>query len=196
LGERVWVLASSNAGKLAELRALFAGSGMALRSLEELGVGPPKETGVTFIENALLKARHAARRTGLPAIADDSGLVVDALGGQPGVRSARFAGEHATDEDNLGLLLERLAGTPDAERQARFVCVIVALRGPEDPAPAFAQGAWLGSITRASRGRNGFGYDPVFLDPARGLTAAELAPHVKNEISHRALALRALRLDP
>jgi len=187
------VLASSNAGKLAELRALFDGSGMTLRSLAELGLDSPEETAETFVENALLKARHAARATGLPAIADDSGLVVDALGGQPGVRSARFAGAHATDEDNMRVLLERLAATPDAERQARFHCVIVALRAPDDPVPALATGVWTGTITREPRGRNGFGYDPVFLDPRRGRTAAELPPAVKNEISHRAKALEALR---
>lgn len=190
------MLASSNAGKLAELRELFAGAGLTLRSLADLGVEPPEETGLTFLENALLKARHAARATGLPAVADDSGLVVDALGGQPGVRSARYAGERASDEDNVRLLLERLAGTPDAQRQARFICLIVALRAPADPAPAFAQGVWSGAITRAPRGRHGFGYDPVFFDPRRGRTAAELTPAVKNEISHRAMARSALRLEP
>jgi len=192
----VWVLASSNAGKLAELRALFTGSGLEFRSLTDVGVEPPEETGLTFIENALLKARHAARITGLPAVADDSGLVVDALAGAPGVRSARFAGADATDEENLDLLLARLAAVPDSGRQARFLCVIVALRAPEDPAPAFAQGVWSGSITREPRGRNGFGYDPIFLDPTHGMTAAELPPEVKNRISHRAMALRNLRLEP
>jgi XTP/dITP diphosphohydrolase len=188
-----WVLATGNRGKVAELEALLATRGAALRltSQAALGVSAAPETGTTFVENALLKARHAARVTGLPAIADDSGLVVAALGGAPGVRSARFAGEHADDRANIEKLLELLAD-PALDRSARFHCVLVALRQPDDAVPLIASGEWAGEIAPAPRGGGGFGYDPVFLDPALGRTAAELDPAEKNRVSHRGIALRGL----
>jgi XTP/dITP diphosphohydrolase len=162
-----------------------------LTAQTELDVSAPPETGATFVENALLKARHAARATGLPAIADDSGLVVDALGGAPGVRSARFAGEHADDQANVAELLRRLAD-PGLDRSARFHCVLVALVHAEDPAPAIASAAWAGRIATAARGTGGFGYDPVFFVPALQRTAAELTAAEKNGASHRGTALRQL----
>lgn len=193
VADTTWVLASANLGKLAEFRALFAEAGMQFASIAELGIDSPPETGSTFLENALIKARYAARMTGLPAMADDSGLVVDALRGEPGVRSARFAGEAASDDANLGLLLARLGETPDDARGARFHCVIVALARPDDPAPVIGHGIWEGRIARERRGEGGFGYDPVFVDPTLGMAAAELPPAVKNRISHRARALASLR---
>jgi XTP/dITP diphosphohydrolase len=185
-----WVLATSNYGKLEELRALLTGSGLEIVTQRELGVSSPAETGTTFVENAVLKARHAAAQTGLPAIADDSGLIVDALDGAPGVLSARYAGPGASDADNVAKLLNVLGTTP--YRVAHFHCVIVALRSADDPAPAIAQGSWSGTITHTPRGLGGFGYDPVFLDPLLGATAAELEPAVKNRVSHRGQALAAL----
>jgi XTP/dITP diphosphohydrolase len=189
----LWVLATSNRGKATELTELLAGGGLALRvtAQSELGVSTPPETGTTFVENALLKARHAARATGLPAIADDSGLVVDALGGAPGVRSARFAGEHADDEANVAKLLTSLAQSP-RDRRARFHCVLVALDHPDDAAPLIACGSWEGTIALAPKGTGGFGYDPVFFDPHLQRTAAELDPAHKNQVSHRGAALRRL----
>jgi XTP/dITP diphosphohydrolase len=188
-----WVLATSNRGKLAELTGLFADSGLDLRVTpqSELGVDAPAETGTTFVENALAKARHAARMTGLPAIADDSGLVVPALGGAPGVRSARFAGETADDGANVAKLLAALA-TPSLERAARFHCVLVALEHRDDPAPLLATGSWAGEIAPAPRGSGGFGYDPVFFDRGLGRTSAELDSDEKNRVSHRGEALRRL----
>lgn len=187
-----WVLATANRGKVAELSALLAEAGIDLRvtAQSELGVDAPPETGTTFVENALQKARHAARITGLPAIADDSGLVVAALGGAPGVRSARFAGERADDGANVAKLLAALG--PALDRSARFHCVLVALESPNDAAPAIATGSWTGQIARAPRGSGGFGYDPVFFDPTLGRTAAELDPAEKNRVSHRGTALRGL----
>ncbi len=187
-----WVLATANRGKVAELSALLAEAGVDLRltTQAELGVDAPPETGATFVENALQKARHAARLTGLPAIADDSGLVVAALGGAPGVRSARFAGEQADDAANVAKLLAALG--PSLERSARFYCVLVALKSPEDAAPLIATGSWAGEIAQAPRGSGGFGYDPVFFDPTLGCTAAELDTAQKNHVSHRGTALRAL----
>jgi XTP/dITP diphosphohydrolase len=163
---------------------------MRLVAQGELGIDGPPETGATFVENALLKARHAARISGLPAIADDSGLVVDALGGAPGVRSARFAGDDADDRANIRKLLEQLAAPVD--RAARFHCVLVALADPNDAAPLIACGTWSGRIAAAPRGAGGFGYDPVFFDPALNCTAAELDSATKNRVSHRGTALRAL----
>ena len=188
-----WVLATSNRGKVAELTLLLAGAGLALRvtAQSELGVDSPPETAPTFVENALLKARHAARLTGLPAIADDSGLAVAALGGAPGVHSARFAGEHADDRANIAKLLAALA-TPGLDRSARFHCVLVALEHAEDPAPLLATGSWAGEIAHAPQGEHGFGYDPVFFVPERNCTAAELTAGEKNQVSHRAAALRQL----
>jgi XTP/dITP diphosphohydrolase len=192
--ERRWVLATGNAGKLAEFRALFRAADLDLQLVAqtELGIDPAPEEGATFVENALAKARHAARSSGLPAIADDSGLCVDALGGEPGVRSARYAGETADDRANVSKLLEVLSSVPEHERGARFYCVLVALASPDDPAPLIASGEWRGRIGTRPRGTGGFGYDPVFLDPATGLSAAELSATEKNRVSHRAQALSAL----
>ena len=189
-----WVLASSNRGKLAELRDLLrdAGLGLEVVAQSDLGVGPAPEDGITFVENALAKARNAARATGLPAIADDSGLCVDALGAAPGVHSARFAGEAADDRANVAKLLAGLETVPEAARGAHFCCVLVALASADDPAPVIAHGEWRGSIATAPRGAGGFGYDPVFVDPVTGKTAAELGPAAKNRVSHRGRALLAL----
>jgi XTP/dITP diphosphohydrolase len=187
-----WVIATGNAGKLREFQDLLAPCGLSLASAQELGITGPPETGQTFVENALLKARHAAAATELPAIADDSGLCVAGLAGGPGLRSARFAGPDATDAANVALLLERLAGADAAARSATFVCVIVALRRADDPNPIIATGRWHGRITAAPRGDHGFGYDPVFEIPALGKTAAELDQASKSELSHRGQATRQL----
>lgn len=187
-----WVIATGNPGKLIELRTLLEPAGLTLIAQSDLGVESPPETGATFLENALIKARHAANQTGLAAIADDSGLVVDALEGAPGIHSARYAGPHARDADNVAKLLDAMRNLPATERDAHFYCVIVALRSATDPAPAVAQGRWPGRIALAPVGVAGFGYDPVFFDPALGKTAAELAREEKNRISHRGRALAAL----
>ena len=189
-----WVLATGNRGKVAELGALLRQSALDLTlvSQAELGVAGAEETAATFVENALQKARHASRVAGLPAIADDSGLVVSALGGAPGIHSARFAGPDANDEANLARLLSLLSGSRDTERAASFHCVLVALLHADDPAPLIATGEWPGQIGRAARGQGGFGYDPVFVVPALGRTAAELSPDEKNRLSHRGQALRQL----
>lgn len=190
---RRWVLASGNRGKLREIAAVLSDSGIELVSQGELDVDSPEETGLTFIENALLKARHASQVTGLPAIADDSGLSVDALDGAPGIHSARYAGVDADSRSNVRQLLAALEDTPDNERGAAFHCCIVVLRRAEDPTPLVSQAAWRGEITRMPRGEDGFGYDPVFFDPALGKTAAELEPATKNRVSHRGQALAALK---
>jgi XTP/dITP diphosphohydrolase len=187
------VLASGNAGKLAELQALLADTGAVLLPQSALGVDDIEETGLTFVENALLKARHAARVTGLPALADDSGLCVDALGGAPGLYSARYAGGHGDSAANIARLLRELEGLNPQWRTAHFYSVIVLLRHAEDPQPLVAEGIWPGLILDAPRGAGGFGYDPVFLDTEHGLSAAELAPALKNRISHRGRALEQLR---
>lgn len=187
------MLASGNRGKLAELAALLCDSGVEVLPQSELSIEPVDETACTYLENALLKARHAAAVSGLPAIADDSGLSVDALGGAPGVRSARYAGPRASDDENVDRLLEALADTPERQRTACFHCVIVGVREPEDPAPLVAHGRWLGRIALERRGTGGFGYDPVFIDPALGSTAAELSAAEKNRVSHRARALRQFK---
>lgn len=187
------VLASGNPGKLAELRELLAGSGHVLRAQSELGITDVDETGLSFVENALLKARHAAAASGLPALADDSGLCVDALGGAPGLYSARYGGVHGDDARNVARLLGELRDVADAARTARFHCVLALLRSADDPRPLVAEGSWEGRILRAPRGAGGFGYDPVFLDPENGLSAAELDPAIKNAISHRGRALAALK---
>ena len=188
-----WVLATANRGKVAELTALLAEARLDLdvTPQSELKVSAPPETGATFVENALTKARHAARATGLPAIADDSGLIVPALGGAPGVRSPRFAGENGDGRANIAKLLAALE-EPSLDRAASFHCVLVALEHPEDPAPLIASGSWAGEIARVPQGRGGFGYDPVFFDPKLGHTAAELTAGAKNRASHRGAALRAL----
>jgi len=186
------VLASSNVGKLAELRDLL-GNGFDLHAQSEFGVADADETGLSFVENAILKARHAARATGLPALGDDSGLCVDALRGAPGLYSARYAGEHGNSEANIDKLLRELDGVAEAGRAARFVCVLALVRDAGDPQPLVAEGAWEGRILRERRGGNGFGYDPVFFDPENGVSAAELDPAIKNAISHRGHALVKLR---
>jgi XTP/dITP diphosphohydrolase len=187
------VLASSNAGKLAEMRAILAGLDIELVAQTELGIEDAEETGLTFVENALLKARHAASASGLPALGDDSGLCVDALEGAPGLYSARYAGGHGNATANIAKLLAALAGVEDARRGAHFHCSIVLLGAADDPAPLIAEGRWDGRILHAARGERGFGYDPVFLDPVLGLGAAELEPATKNRISHRGQALARLR---
>lgn len=186
------VLASSNPGKLREFAALLAPLSLQLAAQGDFGIQPAHETGSTFIENALLKARHAARHAHLPALADDSGLEVEALGGRPGVWSARFAGEGASDEQNLRQLLMELEGVPEGFRQARYQCAIVWVRSVGDQAPLIAHGSWQGHIVRVPRGRGGFGYDPVFVPEGEQRTAAELTPAEKNAVSHRAQALNAL----
>ena len=187
------VIASSNAGKLAELRELLADSGFALHTQSEYGVVDAEETGSTFVENALLKARHAARATGLPALGDDSGLCVDALGGAPGLYSARYAGVHGNAQANIDKLLDALQDVPPSERTAHFHAVIALLRHADDPQPIIVEGSWPGLILGQRRGEGGFGYDPVFFDPAHEATAAELDPLLKNRISHRGRALAALK---
>jgi XTP/dITP diphosphohydrolase len=190
--ERRVIVASSNAGKLAELTVLLAPLGFDLMPQQELGIESPPETGATFLDNALIKARHAVLARGLPAIADDSGIEVDALGQAPGVCSARFAGEGAADEENLRKLLREMREVPAARRGARYRCVIAFVRDAADEEPIIAEGAWEGSIAQAPRGAGGFGYDPIFVPAGGERTAAELAPHEKNAVSHRGLALRAL----
>jgi XTP/dITP diphosphohydrolase len=186
------VLASNNAGKLGELRALVAQVGLDLISQGELGVSAAEETGATFVENALLKARHAARASGRAALADDSGLEVDWLHGAPGVHSARFAGADADDARNNQKLLTLLRDVPAARRGARFRCILVYVDSATDPAPLICEGVWEGHILEQSRGTHGFGYDPLFLIPELGRTAAELTASEKNALSHRGRALRML----
>jgi len=188
------VLASGNAGKLVELRELLAGTGIQLVSQRELGIAEAAETGTTFVENAIIKARHAATVSGLPALADDSGLCVDALDGAPGLDSAIYAGTHGADEANNDKLLRALAGVPDERRTAHYVCVLVLLRHSTDADPLIATGRWPGRILDARRGSHGFGYDPLFLPhDGEGLASAELDPALKNRISHRGQALAQLR---
>jgi XTP/dITP diphosphohydrolase len=186
------VLATGNAGKLREMRAILAPWGVDVRSQSEFTALAADETGQSFIENAILKARHAAAAAGLPAIADDSGLEVDALGGAPGVYSARYAGPAADDAANNARLLEALAEVPDDERGARYRCAMVFLRRPDDASPVICQASWEGRIARRPRGDGGFGYDPLFRVGDGEETAAELDPEVKNRVSHRGQALRAL----
>ena len=186
------VLASNNQGKLRELGELLAPLGLQPIAQGELGVGEAEEPAITFVENALLKARHAAQETGLPALADDSGLTVDALGGQPGVRSARYAGVGASDEDNVQALLTALKDVPEAQRTAQFHCVLVYLRHADDPTPVICHGRWPGRILEQPAGNGGFGYDPVFFAPEFGCSAAELTREQKGGVSHRGRALRLL----
>ncbi|MEO7757030.1 MAG: RdgB/HAM1 family non-canonical purine NTP pyrophosphatase [Dokdonella sp.] len=187
------VLASSNAGKLAEMRAILAGLDMDLVAQSDLGIEDAQETGTTFVENALLKARHAARASGLPALGDDSGICVDVLGGAPGLYSARYAGGHGNAAANIAKLLAAIDGVDDTQRNAHFHCSIVLLNSADDPAPLIAEGRWHGRILHAPRGDHGFGYDPVFFDPELNRGAAELDPHTKNRASHRGRALAWLR---
>lgn len=187
------VLASGNAGKLKELQAMLGDLPLQIVAQGELGVSDVPETGLTFVENALIKARHASAVTGLPALADDSGLIVDALDGAPGLYSARYAGSPTNDAANNAKLLDALREVPAERRTARFYAVIVLLRHANDPQPLICEGSWEGVILDETRGSNGFGYNPVFLDPTHGLTAAEMDPAQKNAISHRALALQLLK---
>jgi XTP/dITP diphosphohydrolase len=186
------VLATGNAGKLKELRELLAPLAFEVLPQSQFTAVSAAETGLTFVENAILKARHAAQAAGLPAIADDSGLEVDALDGAPGIHSARYAGEHASDEENLHKLLAALPEKPAAPRTARYQCAMVFMRSPHDPSPLICQANWEGRIIATPRGRGGFGYDPVFELADRGLTVAELPAAEKNLLSHRGKALRAL----
>jgi len=186
------VLASGNVGKLREMSALLAPLGFELLTQSSLGIHPAAETGTTFLENALIKARHGAKIAQLPAIADDSGIEVDALDGRPGVYSARFAGENASDHDNLQKLLTELHGVPAEFRQARYHCVIVFVRDAHDRDPIVAHGTWEGQIGTQPRGTGGFGYDPIFIPAGLHSTAAQLPPEQKNTLSHRAQALIAL----
>ena len=186
------VLASNNPGKLRELDAVLRPMGWELVAQGDLGVPEAEETETTFEANALLKARHAAACTGLAALADDSGIEVDALDGRPGVYSARYAGPQCDDEANNRLLLQELEGVPEEQRSARYQCVIALVRTPEDSDPLIARGAWEGRILEAPQGHNGFGYDPLFYVPTHGCASAELEPDVKNALSHRGAALRAL----
>lgn len=186
------VLATGNAGKVCELASRLFDFGFEVVAQSDLNVESVEETGLTFIENAILKARHAARVTGLPAIADDSGLAVDALGGAPGIYSARYAGIDASDQQNLEKLLAALRDVPDNQRQAQFHCVLVYMRHADDPTPLVCHGRWPGLITRAAAGSGGFGYDPIFFVPSEGKTAAELSREEKNAVSHRGQALKLL----
>jgi XTP/dITP diphosphohydrolase len=187
------VLASSNRGKLAEMREVLTGLDAELVAQGDLGIADADETASTFIENALLKARHAARASGLPALGDDSGICVDALDGAPGLYSARYSGTHGDAAGNIAKLLAALRDVPEARRTANFYCVIVLLRGADDPAPLVAEGRWHGRILEAPRGSGGVGYDPVFYDPVLGAGAAELESAVKHRVSHRGQALAQMR---
>ena len=189
--ERV-VLASANPGKLRELARLLRPGGREVVAQSEFGLPPVEESGETFVENAILKARAASAATGLAALADDSGVMVDALGGAPGVRSARLAGDGASDGENIRALLSLMDGLGEARRGASFVCVVVYLRDARDPMPIIGQGVWRGRILTEARGTNGFGYDPIFYVAEHGASVAELPARTKNRSSHRAAALRAL----
>jgi XTP/dITP diphosphohydrolase len=184
------VLASGNVGKIREIQAILASHPIVPQA--QFNIAEAEETGTTFIENAIIKARNAARHSGLPAIADDSGLAVDVLQGAPGVYSARYAGKGASDADNLHKLLEDMQGIPDEQRSARFICVIAFMEHAADPCPIIAEGVWEGRILHRPAGANGFGYDPVFWVPDAGCASAELSPERKNALSHRGQALRKL----
>jgi XTP/dITP diphosphohydrolase len=188
------VIASSNQGKLVELRDLFGGTGIEVHAQSEFGVDDAEETGLTFVENAILKARHAARMTGLPSLGDDSGLCVDVLNGAPGLYSARYSGVHGDAAANIAKLLDALRDVPEGRRSARFVSVLALLRHADDPQPLIAEGVWEGRILFAPCGDGGFGYDPVFFDPERKMGAAELDSALKHRISHRGRALAELLL--
>jgi XTP/dITP diphosphohydrolase len=186
------VLASSNPGKLRELSALLDESRYRIIPQADFNVPEVAETGTTFVENAIIKARHAAQYTGLAALADDSGIVIDALNGEPGVHSARFSGSDASDESNNTLLVEKLRSVPEAQRSARYQAVIVYMRNAADPSPIICEGSWEGIIVLEAKGSGGFGYDPHFYLPDYGCTSAELSADEKNRISHRGQALRLL----
>ncbi len=186
------VLASNNPGKLEELQVLLKGCDYDVRPQKEFGIDDADETGLTFVENAIIKARHACEHSGLPALADDSGIEVDALNGAPGIYSARFSGDGATDEKNNLKLLRELADVPEHLRTARYQCVLVFMRYAADPTPLICQGSWEGRILTEPMGKNGFGYDPLFYVPTHGCSSAQLPKDEKNAISHRAIALNQL----
>ncbi|WP_299775829.1 RdgB/HAM1 family non-canonical purine NTP pyrophosphatase [uncultured Pseudoteredinibacter sp.] len=186
------VLASNNQGKLKEFQALFSPLAIDIKPQRELGVEDADETGLSFVENAIIKARHACAITGMPAISDDSGLEVDALQGAPGIYSARFSGAEATDQKNNALLLEKLAGLDDSQRSARFHCVLVYMRHEKDPTPLICHASWEGRILHEARGEQGFGYDPLFWLEEQQCSSAELDRSLKNKISHRGQALALL----
>lgn len=186
------VLATGNQGKVNELARLLAAQNIEIKPQSEFNVSDAAETGTTFVENAIIKARHAAKSTGLAAIADDSGLEVDALNGAPGVNSARYAGENASDDDNTNKLLNALVDVADDQRFARFHCVLVYMRHENDPTPLICHGVWEGSITREKIGQQGFGYDPVFWQADHKMTSAQLPRDLKNQLSHRGQALEKL----
>lgn len=194
------VLASGNAGKCREFQQVLQPAGVELTLQKSLGIDDADETGLTFVENAIIKARHAAQLSGIPALADDSGLEVDALNGAPGIYSARFAGANATDASNNDKLLQLLKDVPPLQRSARFHCVLVLMRHATDPTPLICQGSWAGRIIDSPRGDNGFGYDPLFFVDALNATAAQLPPETKNRVSHRgqalALLLQSLQQQP
>ncbi|MCH9770773.1 MAG: RdgB/HAM1 family non-canonical purine NTP pyrophosphatase [Gammaproteobacteria bacterium] len=186
------ILASGNRGKIAELKSLLTTVNLDLHSQAEFNITSVEETGLTFIENALIKARHAAKKTHLPALADDSGLCVDALNAAPGIYSARYAGENANDQDRIEKLLHEMNQTDISERSASFYCALVFLQSADDPAPLIGYGRWPGRILTAPQGNQGFGYDPIFYVPEHNCSAAELEPHIKNKISHRGRAMQML----
>ena len=186
------VLASGNAGKVREINKLFAGCGIEVVPQSDFGVPEVPETGTTFVENAIIKARHAAEFTGLPAISDDSGIEVDALDARPGVYSARYAGEKASDIDNNNKMLEELNGVPEEDRTARYWCVLAFMRHHNDPVPIITQGSWEGRILEAPLGDGGFGYDPIFYVPTHNCSSGQLTMEEKNKISHRAIALQGM----
>jgi XTP/dITP diphosphohydrolase len=191
---KIFVLASNNAGKVREFNQLLGDLGITAEPQKNYHIPAVPETGLSFVENAIIKARHAAKLTGLPALADDSGIEVDALHGAPGIYSARFAGEDASDAENCALLLQKLSGLPASQRHARFQCVLVYMRHAEDPTPLICQGTWPGLILESPRGANGFGYDPVFWVEQYQCSAAELDANTKNTLSHRGQAMRQLHL--
>lgn len=193
MSSKTIVLASGNQGKIKELDALLAPMGWQVRAQSEWQVEDADETGLSFVENAIIKARHACEKTGLPSLADDSGIAVDALGGAPGIYSARYAGPNATDSDNIAKLLHDIQDVPQAQRSARFICVLVFMQHAQDPTPIICQGEWEGSILEAPRGQGGFGYDPAFYVPERDCSAAQLSAEDKHMLSHRGKALAQLR---
>ena len=186
------ILATGNLNKVREISASLQGSNIEIMPQSKFNVPAADETGTTFVENAIIKARNCAAHTGEAAMADDSGIEVDALGGAPGVHSARYSGEHANDDKNTALLLRNMEDVPDGKRTARYWCVMVYMRSASDPTPIICQASWEGVIIREKRGTNGFGYDPVFLIPELGKTAAEVSLEVKNSMSHRAKAIRMM----
>ncbi|MBV1931930.1 MAG: RdgB/HAM1 family non-canonical purine NTP pyrophosphatase [Porticoccaceae bacterium] len=186
------VLASNNLGKVKEFQTLLKHADIELRPQADFNISEADETGLSFVENAIIKARHASEQAQLPAIADDSGLEVDFLKGAPGIYSSRFAGEHASDADNNAKLLELLAELPPAQRSARFQCLLVYLRHPQDPTPTICQGTWEGHILTSAQGDNGFGYDPLFFVPERQCSSAQLSAEDKNQLSHRGKAMKLL----